>query len=76
MTETTCIVLSVVACLVVLGVVALGAVALWLGRSLRAEGRAVLDGKHEFAVVVEVPEARRTNRAMAKALTPPHDAAS
>lgn len=62
MSEHAWIVLGGVAALVVLGVVGLGALALWLGRPLRAQGHARLGRAHEFAVAVEVPEATGRGR--------------
>jgi len=60
MSDSTCIVLGVLVGLAVFGMIGLGAFALWLGRPIRAQGRALLDGKHEFAVAVEVPTGLRT----------------
>jgi hypothetical protein len=62
MSDSTCIVLGAIAGLMVLGVLSLGAMALWLGRPLRAQGRARLGSTHEFAVAVEVPEATAPKR--------------
>lgn len=76
MSDSTVVVLGVITGLVALGLLGLGALALWLGRPLRAHGRALLYGKHEFAVAVEVPEAQRGKASASKALPPPLKAAS
>jgi hypothetical protein len=70
MSDQAWLVFGVVAALLVLGVVALGALALWLGRPLRAQGRARFGQRHEFAVAVEVPAMGRVRVPPRRALPP------
>jgi hypothetical protein len=71
MSEHAWSVLGAVASLLVLGVLALGALALWLGRPVRAQGRARFGEKHEFAVAVEVPGIGVPERHTSGSLPPP-----
>lgn len=61
MSDHALTVVGLVMGLLLLGLVALAALALWLGRPLRAHGRARLGPMRELAVGVEVPEATRAD---------------
>ena len=62
MTEKTYVVAVAVAGLCFLGVLVIATVALFLGRELRAEGRAQLGKEHGVSVSVEVPGAPQTQK--------------